>query len=84
MFTHPEYQILRQLGQPKNLREEELSDAIAALFIADAETVGADDWNRQYSVSFVDRVRLMDEFADITTSRFIELWNYEAAFWRSI
>jgi len=84
MFTHPEYEKLRNLWKPRTPREEELSDAFAVLFLADAEKAGPTDWARQYSVGFADRVRLMDEFADIRSSRFIDVWNYEASFWKYI
>ena len=84
MFTHPEYEKLRNLWKPRTPREEELSQAFEDLFIADAEQASAADCKRQYNVKFADRVRLMDEFADIPSRRFNDVWNYEAIFWRSV
>ena len=84
MFTHPEYAKNRNLWKPRTPREEELSQAFEDLFIADAEKAGAGDWNRQYNVKFADRVRLMDEFADISPKRFSDVWNYEASLWRNV
>lgn len=84
MFTHPEYEKLKNLWKPRTPREVDLSDAFAVLFLTDAEKAGPTDWARQYDVSFADRVRLMDEFADIRPSRFIDVWNYQASFWKCI
>ena len=84
MFTHPECEKMRNLWKPKTLREEQLSQSFEDLFIADAERSGGDDWARKYNVKFADRVRLMDEFADISPRRFADIWNYQAILWRNV
>ena len=84
MFTHPEYSKLRKLWGPKTPREEQLSQAFENLFLADAETLGPDDYSRQYNVKFADRVKLMDEFSDIPQNRFSDIWNYESSIWKYI
>jgi hypothetical protein len=84
MFTHPEYERLSELWRPTTRREEELSKAFEDLFVAGAENAGANDYALAYSVSFADRMKLMDTFSDIPPFRFIDVWNYEASFWRFI
>lgn len=84
MFTNSEYGKMRELWRPRTPRENELSQAFENLFIADAETLGPDDYSRQYNVKFADRVRLMDEFSDIAINRFSDIWNYEASIWKSV
>jgi hypothetical protein len=84
MITHSEYGKMRAQWKPITPREEELSQAFEDLFIADAERAGAGDWACQYNVKFADRVRLMDEFTDIPSRRFNDIWNYEAIFWKYI
>ena len=84
MFTHPEYEKMRKLWKPRTPREEQLSQSFEDLFIADAEKTGAADWARRYNVKFADRVRLMDEFADISSRRFADIWNYQAILWRNV
>lgn len=84
MFTHSEYGTMREFWRPRTSREEELSQAIENLFVADAETFGPDDYSRQYNVKFADRVRLIDEFSDIPQNRFNDVWNYEASIWKFV
>ena len=81
---HPEYGKMRAQWKPRTPREEQLSQAFEDLFIADAERSAGDEWDRQYNVNFADRVRLMDEFADISACRFADIWNYEASIWKFV